>query len=136
MQCGVTAMQCGVTAAGACGVTAAGACGVTAARACGVTAAIACGVTAAGTSAVAAVGTNGITVRQATLALNTKNHHKIAGTSVACVKSLAVPYTPGNMSLLNCEIFQRRQVSRIADTGLILLIAHLIRPPCSIPGVG
>ena len=37
--------------------------------------------------------------------------------------------TAGSMSLLNCEIYQRRRVSRIADTELILLIANLIRPP-------
>ena len=42
------------------------------------------------------------------------------------------------MSLLNCEIYQRGRVSvyRVTDTELILLIAHLIRPPGSIPGVG
>ena len=39
------------------------------------------------------------------------------------------------MSLLNCEIYQH-EVSRVADTELIQLIAHLIRPPGSIPGVG
>ena len=39
------------------------------------------------------------------------------------------------MSLLNCEIYQRGRVSRIADTELILLITHLIRPPGSNPGV-
>ena len=40
------------------------------------------------------------------------------------------------MSLLNCEIYQRGTVSRVADTKIILLIAHLIRPSGSIPGVG
>ena len=30
------------------------------------------------------------------------------------------------MSLLNCEIYQRGRLSRVADTELILLIAHLI----------
>ena len=35
--------------------------------------------------------------------------------------------TPGSMSMLNCEIYQRGRVSRIA---------HLIQPPGSIPGVG
>ena len=40
------------------------------------------------------------------------------------------------MSLLNCEIYQRGRVSRVADTELLLLIAHLTRPPGSIPGVG
>ena len=30
------------------------------------------------------------------------------------------------MSLLNCEIYQRGQVSRVADTELILLIAHVL----------
>ena len=39
------------------------------------------------------------------------------------------------MSLLNCEIYQRGRVSRVADTEFILLIIHLIRPPSSIPGV-
>ena len=29
------------------------------------------------------------------------------------------------MSLLNCEIYQRGRVSRVADTELVLLIAHL-----------
>ena len=43
---------------------------------------------------------------------------------------------PGSMSLLNCEIYQRGGVSRIADTELLLLIAHLIQSPGSIPGVG
>ena len=42
---------------------------------------------------------------------------------------------PGSMSLLNCNIYQRDQVSRIADTELILLTAHLIQPPGSIAGV-
>ena len=40
------------------------------------------------------------------------------------------------MSLLNCDIYQRGRVSRVAYTELVLLIAHLIRPPGSIPGVG
>ena len=34
------------------------------------------------------------------------------------------------------EIYQRGRVSRIADTEPLLLIAHLIRPPGSIYGVG
>ena len=44
--------------------------------------------------------------------------------------------TLGSMSLLNCEFYQRGRVSRVADTELIQLIAYLIRPPGSIPGVG
>ena len=44
--------------------------------------------------------------------------------------------TPGSMSLLNCENYQRGRVSRVADNELVLLIAHLIRSPGSIPGVG
>ena len=37
---------------------------------------------------------------------------------------------------VNCHSHQRDRVSRVADTELILLIAHLIRQPGSIPGVG
>ena len=44
--------------------------------------------------------------------------------------------TPGSMSLLNCEIYQRGRMSKVADTELLLLIAHLILTPGSIPGVG
>ena len=40
------------------------------------------------------------------------------------------------MSLLNCETYQQGRVTSIADTEPILLIAHLIQPPGSIPGVG
>ena len=40
------------------------------------------------------------------------------------------------MNLLNCEIYQRERVYRVADIELILLIAHLIQPLGSIPGVG
>ena len=38
---------------------------------------------------------------------------------------------------INCEIYQRGRVSKVAYTEQILLIAHLIRPPApgSIPGV-
>ena len=43
--------------------------------------------------------------------------------------------TPGSMSLLNCEIYQRGRLSRVADTELTLLIAYLIQPPGPIPGV-
>ena len=43
---------------------------------------------------------------------------------------------PGSMRLLNCEIYQRGRVPMVDDTELLLLIAHLIRPPGSIPGVG
>ena len=45
--------------------------------------------------------------------------------------------TPESISLLNCEIYQRGRVSRVADTELArpILIAHLIRPPGSIPDV-
>ena len=46
----------------------------------------------------------------------------------------------GNQSLagklLNCEIYQRGVVSRIADTELLLWSHISIRPPSSIPGVG
>jgi len=42
----------------------------------------------------------------------------------------------GSMNLLNCEVYQRGRVSRVADTELILSIAHLTRLPGSIPGVG
>jgi len=45
-------------------------------------------------------------------------------------------FTPGSMSLLDREIYQRVRVSRVADAELVLLIAHLIRPLSSIPGVG
>ena len=38
------------------------------------------------------------------------------------------------MSLLNCEIYQRERVSRVAGTEIILVITHPIRPPGSIPG--
>ena len=37
---------------------------------------------------------------------------------------------------VNCHSHQHDRVSRVADTELILLIAHLIRQPGSIPGVG
>ena len=47
-----------------------------------------------------------------------------------------ITFTPESISLVNCEIYQRGKESRVADTELILLIAHLIRPPCSIPGEG
>ena len=40
------------------------------------------------------------------------------------------------MSLLNWEIYQSGQLSRVVDTELIILIAHLILAPGSIPGVG
>ena len=40
-----------------------------------------------------------------------------------------------SVGLLNC-IYQRGRVSRITDTELLLLIAHLILAPGSIPGVG
>ena len=43
---------------------------------------------------------------------------------------------PGSMSLLNCEIFQRGRLSRVGDREIILLIAHLIQPSGSIPGLG
>ena len=39
------------------------------------------------------------------------------------------------MSLLNCEIYLQGRVTSIADAEIILLIAHLIQPPGSIPGV-
>ena len=44
--------------------------------------------------------------------------------------------TPGSMSLLDCELYQRGRLSRVADTELILHIALLIRPQGSIPGAG
>ena len=45
------------------------------------------------------------------------------------------------LSILNCEIHRvpkvvRGRVTKVADTELKLLIAHTIRPPSSIPGVG
>ena len=49
---------------------------------------------------------------------------------------MSLEITTGSMSLLNCEIYQRGRESRVADTELILLIAHLTRAPGSIPGVG
>ena len=51
-------------------------------------------------------------------------------------EKLSCTITPGSMSLLNCEIYKRGRVSTVADTKLLLLITHLIRPPGSIPGVG
>ena len=51
-------------------------------------------------------------------------------------EKLSCTITPGSMSLLNCEIYQRGRVSRVTDTELILVIAHLIKPPGSITGVG
>ena len=42
----------------------------------------------------------------------------------------------GLLSELNCEIYQRGRVCRVADTELVLPITHLIRPTGSIPGVG
>ena len=33
--------------------------------------------------------------------------------------------SPGSMNLLNCMIYQRGRVSSVADTELMLLIAHL-----------
>ena len=41
-------------------------------------------------------------------------------------EKLSWTITPGSMSLLNCEIYQRGRVSTVADTELILMIAHLI----------
>ena len=38
--------------------------------------------------------------------------------------------------MLNCEIFQRERVSRVADKELVLLIAHPICPQGSIPDIG
>ena len=49
---------------------------------------------------------------------------------------LSCTITLRSLSLSNYEIYQRGRESRVADTVLILLIAHLIRPPGSIPGVG
>ena len=63
---------------------------------------------------------------QAQLKQNTKNGHSIAVNSV----------TAGSMNLLNCEIHQSGRVSKVTDTELILLIAHLIPPEGLIPGVG
>ena len=50
-------------------------------------------------------------------------------------EKLSYTITLGSMSLLNCEIYQRVRVSRVADTDLLLLISHLIRSPGSIPGL-
>ena len=33
--------------------------------------------------------------------------------------------SPDSMSLINCEIYQRERVSSVADTELVLAIAHL-----------
>ena len=41
-------------------------------------------------------------------------------------KKISWTITPGSMSLSNCVIYQRGRVSTIADTELILMIAHLI----------
>ena len=41
-------------------------------------------------------------------------------------EKLSCTITPGCMSLLNCEIYQRGRVSTIVETELILMIAHLI----------
>ena len=41
-------------------------------------------------------------------------------------EKLSCTITPGSMSLLNCEIYQRGRVSTVADTELILTITHLI----------
>jgi len=51
-------------------------------------------------------------------------------------ENLSCTITPGSMNLLNCENYQRGRVFELADTELVLLIAHLIRPPGSIPDVG
>ena len=42
-------------------------------------------------------------------------------------------FTTGSTSLSN---YQHGQLSKVADRELIQLIAHLIQPPGSIPGVG
>ena len=39
-------------------------------------------------------------------------------------EKLSCNLTPGSMSLLDCEIYQRERVSRVADTEFILLLAH------------
>ena len=51
-------------------------------------------------------------------------------------EKLSCTITPGNMSLLNCEIYPRWWMSMVADTKLRLLIAHFIRQPSSTLGVG
>ena len=51
-------------------------------------------------------------------------------------EKLTCTITPGSMTLLNCEIYKHGRVSTVADTELILLIVHLIRPLGSIPSVG
>ena len=51
-------------------------------------------------------------------------------------EKLSCIITAGNMSLLNCDIYQRGRVSRVADTKLVHFITYLIRPPGSILGVG
>ena len=64
-------------------------------------------------------------------------HWEIANTTTVLLwyENHMLSYYYG-MLLLNYENHQRGRVSRLADTELILLIAHLIRPPGSIPGVG
>ena len=58
---------------------------------------------------------------------NTKYRHSIAGTTVTCMKSLAVSYiTPGSMSLFNCENYQRGRVSRAAGTRTTYRTPHPI----------
>ena len=51
-------------------------------------------------------------------------------------EKLSCNITPESKSLLNCEVYQRGRVSRVADTEFMLLIVHLIRPPGSITGGG
>ena len=40
-------------------------------------------------------------------------------------EKLSCTITPGCMSLINCEIYQRGWVSKVSDTELLLVIAHL-----------
>jgi len=40
-------------------------------------------------------------------------------------EELSCTITPGSMSLLNCDNYQRGRVSSVVDTQLILLIAYL-----------
>ena len=40
-------------------------------------------------------------------------------------ETLSCTITPGSISLLNFEIYERGRVSRVADTEFILVIAHL-----------
>ena len=61
---------------------------------------------------------------------------KWCGNTSRCPAGTMTKITTGSRSLLNCKIYQPGWISRFADIELIQLIAHLIRSPGSIPGVG